>query len=827
MPGCRLWSSQPTIFVLWLSGILLFCQLLHALPVGAAGPPLDHVRLQLRWHHQFQFAGYYAAIAKGYYRDAGLEVTLLEGGRGANTIENVTAGLAEYGVTNAEILLHRLHGEPLVVMAAIFQHSPLVFLTRNSSQITSPQNLSGKRVKMSKATRDVELQATLRNEGISLDDIVLLEDIATSEDYLAPNIDAIAAYSTNQPFFLKQLNIPFTLIKPSTYGVDFYGDCLFTSEKELKEHPERVEAFRRASLKGWEYALQHPGEIIELLFSQYNTKKSREHLLYEAESMRELILPDLIEMGHMNPGRWQHIAEIFVRHGMAKPGYSLDGFLYTAEQNRPNLWTFKWFRILVAGLVIMGLFSLILLFTSRRLRREIAERRQTELALQHSEQQLLGYVRQTEQFSLSAAAILSIKDEKVLVREICRTIVEYSDYRRVLISLFRDEPPYRELIGFAGVSPEIVEKVKRTDLSKSGYDVVFRRGIRLGQSSYYIPHTMKEILNQDATIYGEGAVPTDADAWHPEDNLFVKMIDDSNRFIGVVSVDTAKSGRQPTDELVRPLEIYASLISQIIIQKREYARREQLESQLRHAHKMEAIGNLTGGIAHDFNNLLGVVLGNAELALLDTPPWSPTNHHLIEIQKASLRARDIVRHLLTFSRRSEQKLRPIKIGDVLVASLKFIRNTMPENIDCRAEFALADEHILSDPSLVFQIVLNLTTNAIQAMEPDGGVLTITAKSAALPEKVHGLFHEISAGNYVEITIEDTGKGIDPDRIQMICDPYYTTKAFGKGTGLGLSIVHGIVQNHHGGLLVDSRAGQGTIFRIYLPLLDHPPAPSTL
>ncbi len=287
------------------------------------GRPLQKVSLQLRWKHQFQFAGYYAAVHKGFYREAGLDVTINEGGIKPNAIEEVLENRSEYGVTNSEILLHRLQGKPLVVMAAVFQHSPLVLVSRKELGIRSPQDLVGKQIKMSRNSRDIELHAMFMNEGIDLDSMRIQEGFAKEEHYFDESISSIAAYLTNQPFYFEQKQIPYTVIFPRTYGIDFYGDCLFTSENELKHNPARAKAFREASIKGWAYAMTNVEEIIDVIVRDYKSLKSRDHLRYEAEKMRELILPDLVDIGHINPGRWKHIAKTFEQFGLIKPGYSL------------------------------------------------------------------------------------------------------------------------------------------------------------------------------------------------------------------------------------------------------------------------------------------------------------------------------------------------------------------------------------------------------------------------------------------------------------------------------------------------------------------------
>lgn len=304
-----IWSSIICLMV--LPAVISLGLLAGPLSTRAAKPEphalkshqVQTIVLQLRWFHQFQFAGYYAAIEKGYYRDAGLKVVVKEGGPEKDPITAVSRATAQYGVTNSEILLHYLQGKPLVVLAAIFQHSPLVIVTRRTSGITSAQALVGKRVRMTRGSRDVELHAMLQAEGIGLDQVLVIDGPVDRDDYFDDTIDALSAYVTNEPYYWQQQHIAFNTIRPAAYGIDFYGDCLFTSRREVEAHPDRVRAFRAATMKGWRYAMAHPEEMVDLILARYPTSKTRDHLVYEARAMQHLILPRLVEMGHMNPGR--------------------------------------------------------------------------------------------------------------------------------------------------------------------------------------------------------------------------------------------------------------------------------------------------------------------------------------------------------------------------------------------------------------------------------------------------------------------------------------------------------------------------------------------
>ena len=347
----------------------------------------ESVTLQLKWKHQFQFAGYYAAIEKGYYTEEDLDVTLIEGKPGGSEIEDVISGRANFGVGMSDILLARLKGKPIVVLANIFQHSPAMLLAIRSSGISTPQDLFGRKVMLGTGFRSAELRAMFINEGLSLDQIQIIKPSWNLTDLTDGKVDGIAAYISDQPYFLNLKNIPYTIISPLTYGIDFYGDNLFTSEREIKQHPKRVAAFTRASLKGWKYALDHPEEITDLILSKYPDGKrniTREFLLYEANSYQKLIFRKFVDVGHMNPGRWKHIADTYVKLGMADKDYSLDGFLYNPIQTRFNWghWSIK----LSLAFVCSGLAIIFfLLFFHRKLNREIHERKKSENALMKSE----------------------------------------------------------------------------------------------------------------------------------------------------------------------------------------------------------------------------------------------------------------------------------------------------------------------------------------------------------------------------------------------------------------------------------------------------------
>ncbi len=268
----------------------------------------------------------------------------------------------------------------------------------------------------------------------------------------------------------------------------------------------------------------------------------------------------------------------------------------------------------------------------------------------------------------------------------------------------------------------------------------------------------------------------------------------------------------------------ASLMD-ITDRKRAEIERDKLKAQLQQAQKLEAIGTLAGGIAHDFNNILSAILGYSEL-LLEELPMDPYIRPKVEaIHSSGMRARDLVSHILAFSRKDEQARSPIELNQIVEDALRLLRPAIPMTIDITTQLAAACR-IIGDYSRIHQIIMNLCTNAYQAMMETGGTLKIILSNESLgATKAAGM--GLLPGDYGKLTVSDTGTGIAPEHMDHIFEPYFTTKETGKGTGLGLAAVHGIIKSHNGAILFDSRMGKGTTFEVYLPLTREKPVEQPL
>ncbi|TWC43114.1 diguanylate cyclase (GGDEF)-like protein [Pseudomonas sp. SJZ079] len=369
----------------WLAISLLLAQTLWPADVLAT----ETMRLQLRWLHQFQFAGYYMALEKGYYRQAGLEVDILQGGPGTpNPIDAMLNGDVDFAIANSGLIIARMQGKPVVALAAIMQSSPVVWIVRADSNIYTPLDLAGKRVMLMPEPESAELRITLAREGIDLNELLVSKTSFNPQDLADGNIDAYDGYLSNEPFWLDQHKVAYRLINPREYGVNFYNDVLATREALLQERPEQVEAFIQASLDGWQYALEHIEESVQLIHRRYAPDKSLEHLRFEAQALKKLIMPDLVQLGHMNPGRWQTIANSYVQLGMATGPVDLDEFIYSRKHETDHNLLYQVVIGALSALLVVGAVAWRFAHLTQHLRLEIKRRRQVEQALLNSNLQL-------------------------------------------------------------------------------------------------------------------------------------------------------------------------------------------------------------------------------------------------------------------------------------------------------------------------------------------------------------------------------------------------------------------------------------------------------
>jgi PAS domain S-box-containing protein len=296
----------------------------------------------------------------------------------------------------------------------------------------------------------------------------------------------------------------------------------------------------------------------------------------------------------------------------------------------------------------------------------------------------------------------------------------------------------------------------------------------------------------------------------------------------IISCGKIWSGRMSSkkkDESIRELEVTASPIKDregniisFVSVSRDVTHEIEMEKELRQAQKMEAMGTLAGGIAHDFNNILTAIMGYSELATSQSHPESPIHQNLEQVIASAKRAKDLVRQILAFSRKTDQEARPVQLQIIVKEALKMLRASLPATIEIQVDIEDVSGYVEADPTQIQQVVVNLCTNSAQSME-SGGVLMVRLEDYIVAGKNHHLYPEVIPGQYLRFIVRDNGEGIDNMIIERIFEPFFTTKEPGKGTGMGLAMVHGIVKRCKGAIRVASEPGQGTEFCVLFPIYE--------
>ena len=345
----------------------------------------DKVVLQLRWDHQFQFAGYYVAKWLGYYEEAGLDVEI----RSAitperqilNSITEVREGRADFGISAADILIARDQGAPLVVVSSVFQQSPVGVISRRENGVTSPADLTPLRVRhVPNDVTSVEMSAMMRAEGLDIDRLPSFQPFDTGDKGLPFNlladgtIDAYSGYSWTAQWRARQEGIEVSILKPSAYGIDFYGDALFAHERLTEENPDLVKRFTAASMRGWQYALENPDAVADrisaVMVRVFKIQNQLGFNRFQAQEVSKLTLFPLIRLGHTNPDRWRRMHETLKAFGIIQGDFSERDVIFNPEKREQERLD-QWRTGLVGGGSIIGLLVIVVVLWNALLRRQI------------------------------------------------------------------------------------------------------------------------------------------------------------------------------------------------------------------------------------------------------------------------------------------------------------------------------------------------------------------------------------------------------------------------------------------------------------------------
>ncbi len=731
----------------------------------------EKVSLQLRWDNQYQFAGYFAAVWKGYYDEAGIDVEIRSAIQPNNKIlsavKEVSEGRADFGIGAADILIGIDEGADLSVLAAIFQQSATRFYYKESTRIDSLADLTRLRVaRKLDDLLDVEFQAMLRSEGIDPSSIPAAEHVPGSDHLIKGLVDVMPGYSITVPYFEETTGVKLREIRPSTYGIDFYGDSIFSTRRLTKEKPKLVQKFIKASIKGWEYALGHPEEIAGKIARDLPRLAPIDNVSafnrFQIKGVENLTLFAVVELGHINPNRWRRMHDFLKQIGIVKNELNLQNFIFdpVRSEMEKNRKTKEILIVLISVIVIVT----SLLFTWIKVLRKTIEKRTNDL-------------RNTNE-------ILRQSEEKFKC-------------------IYHQSPIAIEIYNAEGLlvdaNPQCLELFGINDLGEV-------KGFKLFDDPNLPPGAKEDFLRVISVHYA-----------HEFDFNLVRY---------KKLYKTSRSGKAFINVHITPLfhpnnELsgYLVQVEDITERKRVEAENEKLQEQLFQIKKSESLDRMAGSIAHHFNNLLSVVMGNLELVLDDLPDDAENRENLSQAFEAGGKAAEVSQQMLRYLGHISGNQTTINLSDVCRQSLALLQSALPRDVTLNVDLPDSGPFVHADADQIQQVLTNSFSNAQESLPDNKGIIGLIIQTVSHEEiptsKRFPLDWQPRDITYACLEISDTGCGISKEDIVKIFDPFYTTKFIGRG--MGLPVTMGILKTHDGCITVDSQPENGTVFRIYLPL----------
>ncbi len=822
----------------------------------------ESVTLQLPWLHQFQFAGYYVAKEKGYYSDVGLDVTINDAQNKRLSLNAVMDGQAQYGVGRSSLVVDYMKGLPIVLMAAIYQSSPMMLLTRKDANIHTAKDLKNKRVMLTDDTVDgAEMQAMFHTVGLNISDFKLQPHSYDPSSLARHETDAMVAYLSNEPFILQKMGVETRVIHPKDYGFDFYSDLLFTTQNEITQHPQRTEAFYDASMRGWQWAFDHIEETADMIYHRYNPQhKSLEALVYEGHALKELAFRPNIAFGSIDPNRLEMIAQGYRLMGVVDSTASFDSMIYKhgvlhltntekgwlkehpvirvgIDHNRPPIEFLdengKEFGVSASYLRLLEkrLGIRFEIDYSRRLWSDsmqavrnkeldmlscaaITENRKDDLVFSRAymKQSMVivadsdvGYVNDLGDLNGKRVAVVrSYASEEFLRSRYPQIIPMTFDTSLEALQAVASGDAYACVEGLNIVS-YLIEKNHLKHLKVVGetpfrYELGFAFRNDWGMMASISDKVLSSLTPAEyQEIHGKWLVMA------PAAKIDYRLIWGAAAVIAVIFLLIAYKNRR-LDVLVRQRTDELEMFNQRLKEEIEKAveKNRTQEKLLMQQAKMAEIGSMLESIAHQWRQPLNILgLSMTRLNLSCTFGKNEDTSKVIEIAEAQIGyMSQTIDDFRNFFKQDRVRV-AVNIG-VLVGEVESLLGPLLVRKKIIVERHIPPEiEVLVYPNELKQVLINIVNNAREAIEHHKGDQRLIIISCE------------SDDGHCTIAIEDTGGGIPPSIIDKIFDPYFTTKFESQGTGIGLYMVKTIIEKHFLGKLSVYNTSKGACFEIRL------------
>ncbi|MEA1891163.1 MAG: ABC transporter substrate-binding protein [Campylobacterota bacterium] len=822
---------------------------------------LEKITLQLQWKHQFEFAGFYAAKEKGFYEDVGLDVTFIEFDKNKNITDEVLNGNAQYGLSYSSIIAEYMEGKPLVLLANFFKQSPLVLVAQ--PHIKTPADLKDKKIMgLSDSIHSITLLTMLKKFNIELNDIHNIPASFKIDEFINKKVDAMSVFTTNELYQLDKRGTPYTIFDPVSYGAKYYDANLFTSKKELLEHPERVKRFREASIKGWEYALAHQEEMIHIILEKYNLQhKSKDALMFEAKQIEYVMLPKVHKIGSIDVDRVQQIAESFLQADFIKTivNNDIEALIYRLDSKKIDLNKKERAYLLAKKEITICVDPDWMPFEKIEEGKHIGVSAdymkilQSKVGIPITLVPTESWVQSLEPIKKRVCDILPLAMETPSRREYMNFTKPYLDlplviattYDKLFISDTKELEGKRIGIVRGYAEKELLQdKYKNilfidVDNVKDGltqvtegklYGFIENLSVMGYQIQKHFPHELKITgrLNEKFTLCV--AVRNDQPLLLKILEKALYSIDDKmkqNILNQWISIKYEKGFDYTLFwYILIPLTILGLLLFVHYTTLKQYNKRLKNEvtqnvEALRHKDKlllqkqrMAAMGEMLSMIAHQWRQPLGAInsaIMGIEVKIasgkFDLDNKNDRENFLKFLKKKHHNINDYVQLLSNTTDDFRNFFNPnksrefVSISTAVENALSIVQIPMQNNgIEIVKKYQ-ANTKLNLYPNEVMQVMLNLLKNS------EDNFLT---KKISDPKVTIMTQEEYGT---LMISICDNGKGIPKNIIDKIFDPYFSTKDEKNGTGLGLYMSKIIIEDHHKGMLNVKNTEEGVCFEI--------------